>query len=75
VKELIIASVLFVAALCAFTYGMLLLGDSRERSACYKTGLHTGYQVRYPDHLNFDEGCFIKVKDRWVPLRNWRPED
>ena len=69
-KELIV----MVCLVVAFIWGLLLWADSQERSACYKTGKHTGYPVRYPDYLNFDEGCFIQVNGRWVPLKNWRPE-
>lgn len=69
-KELIVV----VACAFALLFGMFLLGDAQQRSECAKIGRITGHKTRYPDHLNFDEGCFVKTDKGWVPLKTWRME-
>jgi hypothetical protein len=64
----------FVATMALIFYGLIAWADSMERSKCRKIGEHTGMETRYPDELNFDEGCFVKTKSGWVPLKNWRAE-
>lgn len=63
-----------IAATVAIMSVIFYLCDAQQRSECAKIGRITGHETHYPDHLNFDEGCFVKTDKGWVPLARWRVE-